>query len=167
MRWAEYQRMWEALKSGDVEQLEAEARRQTNFPNGVDDYLGRRWIINAIDCKSLASVTWMLQKGVDLSFRDEEGYTPLHAAIESDSGDRLEILKLLLEARAPVNLKGVNDWTPAHMAAARDDVDALKILVQFGADLSIRTKIDDCATPLEEARNLRKMNAARYLESVV
>lgn len=110
----------------------------------------------------------MLQKGVDLTFRDEEGYTPLHAAIErSDSGDRLEILKLLLQAGAPINLKGINDWTPAHMAAARDDVDALKILVQFGADLSLRTEIDDYATPLEEARNLGKMNAVRYLESVV
>ena len=64
-----------------------------------------------------------------------------------------------------VNLKGVNDWTPAHMAAARDDVDALRVLVAHGADLSIRTEIDDYATPLEEARNLGKLNALRYLSS--
>ena len=53
------------------------------------------------------------------------------------------------------------------MAAARDDVEALRILVRYGADLSIRTDIDDYATPLEEARNLGKVNAATYLESVV
>ena len=53
-----------------------------------------------------------------------------------------------------MNLKGVNDWTPAHMAAARDDVEALRVLVAHGADVSIRTTIDGYATPLEEARNL-------------
>jgi hypothetical protein len=53
------------------------------------------------------------------------------------------------------------------MAAARDDVEALRILVRHGADLSIRTEIDDCTTPLEEARHLGKMNAAKYLETLV
>ena len=33
--------------------------------------------------------------------------------------------------------------------------------------LTIRTDIDDYATPLEEARNLGKANAASYLASVV
>jgi uncharacterized protein len=66
-----------------------------------------------------------------------------------------------------VNRKGINDWTPAHMAAARDDVEALRLLVRYRADLNIRTDIDDYATPLEEARNLGKVNAVNYLESVV
>jgi ankyrin repeat protein len=69
-----------------------------------------------------------------------------------------------LNAGASVNLKGINDWTPAHMAAARDDVKALRIFIRFGADLSIRTNIDEHATPLEEARNLGKRNAAKFLE---
>jgi ankyrin repeat protein len=53
------------------------------------------------------------------------------------------------------------------MAAARDDVEALRLLVQYGADLNIRTDVDDYSTPLEEARSLGKRNAASYLESVV
>lgn len=53
------------------------------------------------------------------------------------------------------------------MAAARDDVDALRLLVAHGAGLSIRTEIDDYATPLEEARSLGKLDALSYLESVV
>jgi len=163
----EYLRVFEVLKSGSVDDLEAEVLRDPEFPGGADSYVGRRWIINAIDCGSTLCINWMLQKGVDLDFRDEEGYTPLHSAIERSADDRHEVLKLLLQAGAPINLKGINDWTPAHMAAAKDDIDALRILVQHGADLSIRTEIDDYATPLEEARNLRKMNAVRYLESVV
>jgi ankyrin repeat protein len=109
----------------------------------------------------------MLKKGVDLDFTDEEGYTPLHCAIDREAADRHEILDLLLRAGAPVNLKGIDDGTPAHRAAARDDVEALRILVRYGADLSIRTNIDDYATPIERARNLGSHNALLYLESVV
>jgi ankyrin repeat protein len=56
---------------------------------------------------------------------------------------------MLLKAGAPVNRKGINDWTPAHMAAARYDVGVLRLLVRYSADLAIRTDIDDYATPLE------------------
>jgi ankyrin repeat protein len=163
----EYQQLMELLASGTAEQLEALSHEVPGFPHGVDNLVNRRWIVNAVGSGSKISVQWMLGKGVDLNFRDEEGYTPLHVAIERNASDRYEMLELLLRAGAPINLKGINDWTPAHMAAARDDVEALKILVHYGADLSIRTDIDDYATPLEEARNLGKVNAARYLESVV
>src|SRR5206468_2622246 len=50
--------------------------------------------------------------------------------------------------------------------AASDDVVALRVLVAHGADLSIRTAIDDFATPLEEARILGKLAAVEYLESL-
>jgi len=156
----------EVLKSGDGARLEELALLVEGFPDGVDSFIGRRWIINAIDVGAMNSIQWMLAKGVDLSFRDEEGYTPLLAAIERRRGDRYEVLKLLLDAGAPINRKGINDWTPAHMAAARDDVQALRLLVAHGADLTIRTEIDHYATPLEEARKLRQHGAAAFLESV-
>jgi ankyrin repeat protein len=167
MRWGEYERIFEVLKRGQVAELEAEAVRNPTFPEGVDDYIGRRWIINAIDAHSTPTVEWMLRKRVDLDFSDDEGYTPVHTAIDRKGANHLEVLKLLLEAGAPVNLKGINDWTPAHMAVARDDVEALKLLVKFGADLSIRTEIDNYETPIEAARRHRRRNVLRYLESVV
>jgi ankyrin repeat protein len=163
----EYRDIFEVLKSGDIDEWEKLAQELQDFPEGVDDLVHRRWIINAIDSGSSACVHWMIKRGVDLGFRDEEGYTPLHAAIESSKDNKYELLQLLLSAAAPVNLKGINDWTPAHMAAARDDVKALRLLVHFGADLSIRTEIDEYATPLEEAQNLGMSNAAAYLETVV
>ncbi len=160
----QYERAMSALQSGSPDALEHLQQEFDGFPDGVDAYIGRRWIINAIDSGSLASIRWILNRGVDLNFRDEEGYTPIHSAIEREAGDKVEVLTLLLRAGAPVNLKGINDWTPAHMAAARDDVASLRVLVQHGADLSIRTEIDDYATPLEEARNLGSLNAVRFLE---
>ena len=155
-----------ALQRGDYQELERLSESIASFPEGEDDFVGRRWITNAIDIGSPQSVAWMLAKGVDLSFRDNGGYTPLHSALERRS-ERHQILEMLLRAGAPVNQKGINDWTPAHMAAARNDVESLKLLVQFGADLSIRTAIDHFATPLEEARHLGAQDALRYLESVV
>jgi ankyrin repeat protein len=162
-----YLRVMAILASGTPEQWEELSRQIATFPHGIDDLVHRRWIVNALGTGSKRCVEWMLARKVDLDFRDEEGYTPVHVVIERNAPDRYELLDLLLRAGAPINLKGINDWTPAHMAAARDDVEALKILVRYGADLSIRTNIDDYATPLEEARNLGKLNAATYLESVV
>ncbi len=158
--------MLHLLRTGNVDSWENMAERESTFPGGFDPLVQRRWIINAIDTGSAACVRWMALKGVDLNFRDKEGYTPLHAAIDRGSDAKYEILETLLRAGAPVNLQGFNEWTPAHLAAARDDVQALKLLVQFGANLSIRTDIDDFATPLEEAENLGSSNAANYIKTV-
>ena len=108
----------------------------------------------------------MLENGVNLLFRDEEGYTVLHSAIDREQEDRHYVLDALLSAGADVNAHGTNDWTPAHMAAAREDIEALKILVRHGADLTIRTNIDYYATPLEEAQMLGKAKSVNYLKGI-
>lgn len=90
----------------------------------------------------------------------------VHSALERGQPDKYEVIELLLKHGAPINAHGINDWTPAHMAAVREDIEALKLLIRFGADLSIRTRIDECATPLEEARNLKKMRAVGFFENM-
>lgn len=164
MRESEHARA--VLRAGRIDGLEALEREIEGFPHGADAHMNERWILHALDVGPLDTVRWMVDRGVDLGFCDEAGYTPLLSALERTDDERLAVLELLLRAGAPVDAKGIHDWTPAHMAAARDDVDALRVLVAHGADLSIRTVIDDCATPLEEARSLGKQAAARYLESV-
>jgi len=168
----DYQYFIKVLQSGGVKDLEELASLEDNFPQGKDSLVMRRWITNAIDCGSKESIEWILQKGVKVVFRDDESYTVLHSAIEREQDDKYEIIELLLKFGADVNLKGINDWTPAHMAAARNDVEALKILVKHGADLNIRTDIDDYATPLEEARMLNSLksncsDAILFLENII
>lgn len=160
------------LRSGTGEDLESLALNVQGFPGGIDPYMEEPWIIHAIDDGSLHAIKWILSKGVDLTLRDGEGYTAVHCVIESRRSDKYEILALLLQNRAPVNARGLNDWTPAHLAAARDDVEALRILVAHGADLSICTReayspTHETLTPLEEARELNAQRAIEFLEKVL
>jgi ankyrin repeat protein len=59
----------------------------------------------------------------------------------------------------------VNDYTPLHHAAARDDAEAVLLLLAHGADPSARTRIDDRTTPLEEAERGGCSRAAAALRS--
>ncbi len=162
---ANYDHILEALSRGNETELKELLDLVDDFPNGVDDFIGRRWILNAIDCGSLKSIQWMLSQKVELDFRDEEGRTVLHAAIERRNEDRLQCVRLLLESGAPVDIRGFNDWTPAHMAAAWDDVETLKLLKAFGADFALRTTIDNYETPAQQAIRFRSTNALAYLQS--
>ena len=157
------------IQKGTITDLEELAELDDHFPYGEDPLINTRWILHALGIGPFDSIRWMLAKKVELNFRDAAGETPVQAAIERDNEDRYEVLVSLLEAGADVNIKGQNDWTPAHLAAVRNDVEALKILVAHGADLTIKTEIDDYTTPLEEARILNKHSscseAISFLES--
>ncbi len=161
-----YTNIIDILIRGNIRELEELAELLNDFPKGSDDYINRKWIINAVDVGAVSTVEWMLSKSVELDFRDCEGYTPILSALEREEPDKHEILKLLINHGAPINQKGVNDWTPLHMAAARNDVTSLRILIEHGADKTIRTEIDDYATPLEEAVSLDCKDAVKYLQSI-
>ena len=104
---------------------------------------------------------------MDLSFLDKEGYTPILSALDRNTDDKYKILELLISHGAPINKKGINDWTPLHMAAAREDIKALELLVEHGTDVNIRTYIDDYATALEEAGILGKTKSVEFLQNYV
>ncbi len=161
--YKDYSYLIDLLAKGDVALLEEAENIIDDFPKGIDSFIQRHWITNAIDCGSIESVKWILSRKVDLSFRNDEGYTPILSAINRELSDKHEIIQLLIENGAPINKKGINDWTPLHMAAVCEDIEAMKILVANGADLTIRTEIDDCATPLEEAEMLNKQKSVEYL----
>lgn len=163
---SEYDYLLGLLKSGDITRLEEAANVIDDFPGGCDDFIGSRWIINAIDLGCLQSIEWMLDKGVDLAFRGDDGYTPLLSAIDRGSDDRYAVMRLLIDHGAPLNKRGINDWTPLHLAAAREDVPALKLLIEAGADPRVKTRIDDYRNPLQEARALGWQASVAYLETI-
>jgi ankyrin repeat protein len=147
----EYDLILWPLIEGDIPRLQQVALELGPFATRQDDFLGRHWITNAIDSGTLDVVRWIIAEGAPTVFDDAEGYSVLHSAIERTLPDKHEILRILIDAGADLNVYGINGWTPTHLAAARDDVDALQILREAGADFSIRTLIDGHQTPLEVA----------------
>ena len=148
---SDYDEIMEKLLAGDLAALEEIAEIVDDFPTGKDHFIARHWITHAIDCGTAEVVSWMLKNGAPVIFEDDEGFSVIHSAIDREKSDRIEIMKILIVAGADINAQGINDYTPAHHAAVRNDVEALRVLVENGADLTIRTRIDEYATPLEEA----------------
>jgi ankyrin repeat protein len=70
----------------------------------------------------------------------------------------VEAVRLFLERGADVNFKGDDGDSPMHAAVRRD---------QVVAGPSLRTNIDDCSTPLEDADAYGRPAIAAYLRSLV
>ena len=59
-----------------------------------------------------------LDQGIDLNVLDEEKYTPLQMVIRgSDDRNKINLIKMLIEAKADVNLARDNSTLPLSMAA--------------------------------------------------
>jgi ankyrin repeat protein len=79
-----------------------------------------------------------------------EGNTPLHSALAGRGDPR--IVTQLLAAGADVNALAAGDYTPLHIAAFRDDVATLEMLLARGANAQARTRDGRTALAIAEAR---------------
>ena len=77
--------------------------------------------------------------------------------------DTLEIVKLLLRFDADPNQRGINDYTPLHMAVGERHLPAIEVLLKAGADPRLRTRIDDYETPREMAERAGLVEIAELL----
>ena len=152
------------IHTADFEAMAELAECWDDFPSGKDDFIGRHWITNAIDCGSVEVVAWMLSHGASVPIEVDDGYSVLHSVIERSNEDKYEMMKILIDAGTDVNEIGIHEYAPAHQAAVRNDIEALKILHESGADFRIRTTVDDYATPLEEARSRKLRHPAEAID---
>lgn len=160
----------DAYRRGDISALKAALGSPPDFPNCLQPFdlgMGDYPLGYAIYWSPLVFVDELLSLGADPNYPDQTGFPALIAALSSERQDQLELLELLLKSGADPNQRGINDMTPLHDAVARRNLAAVVLLLKYGADPSIGTRIDDCATPLEDAERIGFAEAAGLLRKAL
>src|SRR5262245_31807364 len=129
-------------------------------------------LVYAIYHSPLAFIRALLEIGADPNAPVDDGFPPLIAALSAGPHapgstprqDVHDVLRLLLKRGSDPNQRGINDYTPLHMAVAVRDAGAVQILLDHGGDPDLRTRIDDYDTPLEMARAAGLAEIASLLE---
>ena len=114
----------------------------------------------------------LLDLGADPNDASDASLPPLIAAIgctrEAPGApartDVDQLVRLLLRAGADPNQRGINDYTALHMAAAEGNALVVERLLEAGADADLRTRVDECETPLELAAQAGLTDIAARLE---
>lgn len=92
----------------------------------------------------------MLEYGVDINERDENGMTALHMAVRCEGSGSLEALKTLLEWGADTGVhEPISGYTPLHTAVHMESPIAVEMLLRKGALVDARTLKGE--TPLHVA----------------
>jgi hypothetical protein len=165
-------RIDDAFRMGDLDALRAAVDDPALVPNGrMPDTIGS-CLVYAIYHSPLAFIRTLLEIGADPNAPVDDGFPPLIAALTcardvSGAARRIDVddlLQLLLSSGADPNQRGINDYTPLHMAVAERNPLAVQILLDAGADPELRTRIDECETPVELARRAGFADIAATLE---
>ena len=143
-----------AYVTGDLPALRAALGEPPDFPNcrqPFDLAIGDHPLEYAIYWSPLGFIEQLLKLGANPNYPDHAGFPSLIAGLSTRRPDKLEVLELLLASGADVGQRGVNDWTPLHYAVVERDAEAVRLLLAHGADPMLKTRIDDCTSPLEDA----------------
>jgi ankyrin repeat protein len=155
----------EAYKRGDLKAVKELLGNPADFPNSRGPQaVGKIVLEYAIYHSPLPFVRALLELGANPNYAGSDGFPSLLAALAADREDRYDVVELLLRFGADLQQRGVNDYTPLHYAAARNDVRMVKLLLAHGADPTAKTGIDDFTTPQEEAESRGFSQAAQILK---
>lgn len=150
-----------AFRAGDLEALLEAVEDPAVVPNGPMPLTIGSCLEYAIYHSPIAFIRTLLEMGADPNPADHIGFPPIIAALSCSNPrpgapgrpDVASIISLLIEFGSDVNQRGVNDYTPLHMAVAERNAAAVRILLDAGADPTLRTRIDEYETPREMAEH--------------
>lgn len=99
------------------------------------NYKGFTPLTGAIHLNAPIAVIIVLSKVLNVNLKDKWGKTPLHYA--SNDG-KLDIVQVLLEAKAKIDKKSRDGYTPLHLAAYMGKYEVFKFLLLNGADCYVK-----------------------------
>ena len=109
----------------------------------------------------IATVLALLDQGWDPNVFDDTAFTPLHCAVEKE---HIEVVSILLQRGAEINAHDdsqIGD-TPLGHAAGHCSLAMAKLLVDAGADPTIRGWMQLCA--LDRAKSRKKPEGRQVFE---
>lgn len=115
-----------------------------------------------VDSPDLDMLRFLLDNGVSPVRAHENGFTPLIYLSRGDKGEHPEKIQLLLDYGAPVDRLGPKGRSALHYAAAAGFLKVMTLLLDHGADASLRDASG--ATPLDLARQNKKGEAVALLK---
>ena len=110
---------------------------------------------------NLAMVKNLAEAGANVNVVNTDGFTPLHAAVESENP---EVVRYLLQRGAKINTATVQDGTtPLHTACYKGNKEIAQILIVAGANIEAKTVHG--ATPLVTATFYGKKDIVECLKA--
>jgi len=103
---------------------------------------------------NLASL--LVARGAEIN---KTGWTPLHYAA---TGGHVPVIALLLDKKAAINAESPNGSTPLMMASMYGSPEAVKHLIQAGANLQVKNQLG--LTALDFAQNASRQNNIELLQ---
>ncbi len=121
-------------------------------------------LVKAIHQDDVELTRALLDIGAPIDGKDyrDLGFPPLYYAV-AECKSNADLIRLLLSRGANANIRMVNDETPLHLAIQHDNIDAVKALLEFGADPCAATRIDFYYSPLMKASALGRLEIMRLL----
>jgi ankyrin repeat protein len=148
----DYLYLRESLRNGDLDGVRLALGDPADFADASDAYTNVNLLEHAIVESDVGFIRRLLELGADPNYEALGGFPSLINTLGGSSEKKYALLELLIAFGADVNQRGVNDYTPLHMAASLDDDRAIAILLAHGADRDARTRVDDFTTAMEEAQ---------------
>jgi hypothetical protein len=178
-----FETAWTAMVEGDLARLE-ELTHLSPFPCGTDGWLGRRWLTTAVHSRNPVSVNWVLSKGAEVNYVDDEGFTALMSALDieeecqmsyldhpksAEEAARLamEVIDLLLAAGAKINLGATLDVTVLHRAAYRSSPTVIRHLLDCGANPCAYDSDYTPCCPADNAQAAKRWGVAAILRDAM